>query len=233
MDAPGTSTLPGPAFELEHAVVDHRLGLLRQRRPQLFLFFAFPIVMIGYPSIKSVSIKNDLFSLEKTTHELQKDPTNAPLRNSLTQQVAQVTARPMSSPDALAQVGIAKFALGDHAGAEANLQKVLQQSVNLPLVAVELKNRIDVDRRLAAQSAQLEQHPADAAVKESLQRTVSEATRLSVASPVLLANIARAQAVVGNQAAAQSLADKALTIDPSLTTAKQVQMQIRATKIQP
>jgi len=191
----------------------------------LLSFFAVPVVMIGFPSIKSIQFHDGVVTVDKLTHDLQQDPTNAALRTSLDKQVAEVTSRPTTNPASVAAIGSAQFALGDHIAAAINLRKALEAAPQLTQ-ALELKKRIDLDNTLTKVITQVQQHPDDAAAKESLRKAVAEAGQLQIASPQLLTNIARAHAAIGNRTEALNLADKALAINPSLNLAKQVKSQM-------
>jgi len=194
---------------------------------KLLAFFAIPIAMIGFSAISSIQFGNGVVTIETAVPDLQKDPTNAPLRDTVSKQLAQVANRPTKNPSAITAIAKAQFALGDPAAAETNLQKALQTAPQLP-EALALKKRIDLDHRLTSLTEQAKQHPDDDAIKTNLQTTLSEAASLSIASPLLLAHIARAHAAVGNRAAALSFADKALAIDPKLKSAMQVREQMQA-----
>jgi tetratricopeptide (TPR) repeat protein len=208
--------------------------LLTQRRRygNLLAFFAIPIVMIGYPSIKSFQFKDGVVTIEKDTLALQQDPQNKPLRDKLSTEVANISPRPSADPGALTKVARAQIALGYNAAAEANVQKALQVSPQFA-PAVEAKARLDLDRKLATLASQLEQNPNDSAAKAQLQQAVSEAARLHIASPVTLANVAHAHMVIGDHAQAESAINKALAIDPNLAAAKELKNRIGANVVQP
>src|SRR6266567_3506352 len=58
--------------------------LTRQRSlGPLLGFFVVPIVMIGYPSIRSIEFKDGVVSIDKTTQQLLSNPTDASVRESL------------------------------------------------------------------------------------------------------------------------------------------------------
>ncbi len=79
--------------------------MMRGRPFGTFLpFFGLSIVMMGFPAIKSVQYKDGVLSIDKTTAELQKDPTNATLRDTLEKRLAQLADRPPSSAQALTAI---------------------------------------------------------------------------------------------------------------------------------
>ncbi len=199
---------------------------------KLFAFFAVPIVMIGFPSIQSMEFFNGIIKIQKYTHDLEQDPENKTARNALAGEVTRISDRPSSDPGVATTLARAQIALGDNGAAEANVQKALRVAPQLP-DALELKKRIELDRNLAALTAQAQQDPNNVAVRAELQKTVIEATRQPIASPVTLTNLAAAQVVIGDHAQAKSNVDKALKIDPNLSAAKAVKNQIKATVIHP
>ncbi len=197
------------------------IHLLWRDKPysKLLPFFCFPVVMIGYPSIKSIQYQDGIVTLEKTTDQLQRDPTNPTLRETLNKQLAQTADRPGSAPGALVAIAAAQFALGNHMGAKAHLDQALQAGPALPK-ATELKKRIEFDDKLTALTQEVERNPGNAVAKAQLGQAANQVSQLPVASPVLLNKMARAQAVLGNNAAAESLASKVRKIDPRMAAIK-------------
>ncbi|HJZ65010.1 MAG TPA: hypothetical protein VKD70_11860 [Candidatus Acidoferrum sp.] len=178
--------------------------------------FVFAIVMIGFPSYSKIEISKDGVTLEKNVHELLQDPTNNELRSMVNAEVAKLSARPLQDPKLLTTVARAQIALGDNAAAEANVQKALQASPSQP-GALELKNRIALDRNLEQLTAKVQSDPNDAGAKAQLNGAVTDASKIQVASPVTLANLARAHAVLGNDSKAKENVDKVIKINPALT----------------
>jgi tetratricopeptide (TPR) repeat protein len=187
----------------------------------MLAFFAIPIAMIGYPSIQKITFQNGAVTIDKTTEQLQAAPTDATVRSNLESQVAGLASRPTANPAALTSIARAQFALGHRAEAETNLQKALQTSPALPQ-AVALKQRMDTDSALTTLTAQLAQHPNDAATKQKLADTVAEAAPLKIANPGFLAHLSIAHGALGDKAKAQSFAATALKIKPDLAEATQL-----------
>jgi len=198
---------------------------------KLFAFFAIPIVMVGFPGIKSIEFSQSVVKIDKVTHDLQENPNDKNLRASLAKEVASVSERPLANPQSTVTVARAQVALGDNAAAEANLKKALAVAPQLP-AALELKKRIDLDRNLAALTTQAEQNPHNAAIKARLANTVSEAAGIKAASPVTISNLARAQAVLGDQVKVRDNVDKTFRINPRLAPI-QPEKRIRAITVPP
>jgi hypothetical protein len=119
------------------------LKLVNKEKPfgALLPFFAIPVVMIGYPTIQSVSFGKDVVTITNATEVLQGDPTNTTARQTLQQAVRKTASRPATNPRTMAKIAAGQFALGDRAAAEAKLKIALQKSPHLP-VAVALQRKI-------------------------------------------------------------------------------------------
>jgi tetratricopeptide (TPR) repeat protein len=191
----------------------------------LLAFFVLSVVMMGYPSIKSIQVQKDGVSLDKATRELQADPTNAQLRNDLEKQVSNVSHRPVSDPATLTRLAKAEFILGNEKGAEQDVKKALQADPNTP-DARQLQNRITAFHTLDSATSEAEKHPGDPAAKAQLQQAVTQASQQPVASPVALTKIANAQTILGQHEKATENVNKALQINPNLAEAKKVQTSI-------
>jgi tetratricopeptide (TPR) repeat protein len=186
-------------------------------------FFVFPLIMMGFPGLKSVQFKDGVVSIERLTHDLQQNPADGAKRAELNQKLNELANRPAADPAAIASIGSAQFALGEHRAAEETLQKAIAKAPQLPQVQ-ELKKRIDIDNSLKNLTAKVEQNPADHSAKLQLEKTVDEAARIHTASPELLANIAQAHEAAGNHSAAAVTADKVLKIAPHSLPAQRVRI---------
>jgi tetratricopeptide (TPR) repeat protein len=195
----------------------------------LLLFFVLSIVMMGYPSIKSVQVQNDTITIDKTTHDLQSKPADAQVRSELEKEVAKVSARPISDPAALTRLANAPFALGNEKAAEPNVQQARQHDP-IAAGAQELQKKIIAVQKLDSMVTQVEKDPGDPAAKQQLQQTLSQASQQPTANPAALTKIAKAQIVLGQQEKATENVNKALQINPNLTEAKKVQTSILANR---
>jgi tetratricopeptide (TPR) repeat protein len=190
-------------------------------------FFTFPIAMIGYPSIKDIQFKDGLVSIEKTTQQLAENPTDAHLRGTLRQEVANVSARPISSPQNTSVVAQAQYALGNEEAAKSNLQKALEANPRAP-AALDLQKRIIAVDTLKEQASQVEADPGNEAAKTKLANTLTQTSQLKFANPAALTQVARAQTAIGDHTKALENTRKVLTITPNSSTAIQLQNVIRA-----
>src|SRR5436305_6938997 len=69
--------------------------LLSQGKPYgtLLVAFVIPIVMIGFPAIKSVQYHDGVVTIDKLTHDLQHNPTDSAKRAELNQKVSELASR--------------------------------------------------------------------------------------------------------------------------------------------
>jgi hypothetical protein len=158
--------------------------LLTRKQPygKLLIFFAIPIIMIGFPGVKSFEVSAGVVKIEKDTRALEENPTDKNLRVSLEKTVANLSARPIADPHASTTIARAQLAPGNGTAAEARLEKALKEASQLPS-AIDLKRRIELDRKLPALTSQVEQNPDNAAAKTELTRTVREVDKFQIANP--------------------------------------------------
>jgi hypothetical protein len=81
--------------------------------------------------------------------------------------------------------------LGKNEEAQANVNKALQLAPQHP-EALAVKERLELDNKLARLATKVEQEPSNSAAKEELQTTLAEVSSRPIASPVTITNIARA-----------------------------------------
>lgn len=198
----------------------------------LLAFFAVPIVMIGYPSIKSIEIDKDTVKIEKYTQALRDNPTSPAARGELAKAVADASVRPIADARRVVTLASAQLALGNEEAATANLQKAQRVDPKEPGVLA-LQKRIDVVRNLDRLAAAVETRPSDSSAVAELSRTLSEASKVQFADPNALTAIARAQVAVGDHTRALENVGRALAIDPHSQAAREVKGRIAATASRP
>ena len=184
----------------------------------LLPFFVLTIVMIGFPSYQSIQISKDGVTLQKDVDQLKANPTDTALRETVSTQVAKLSARPMQDSTLVTAIASAQIALGDNQAAQTNVAKALALSPQLP-AALDLKKRLELDSNLEKLSTLVQQNPNDEAAKSQLSTVVTQASSMQIASPVTITNLARAHALLGNQTQAKENIDKALKIDPKFAPA--------------
>jgi tetratricopeptide (TPR) repeat protein len=192
----------------------------------LLAFFVVAIAMIGYPSIKSIQIKDDMVTIEKQTQRLEENPTDASARTTLQETVAKVEQRPISNAPALTTIAKAQFALGNDAQAASTADKALQSDPQAT-EAKNLKSKIDEVNRLHVLATTVEANPADANARAQLQRSVAGLSGTKLASPKALSELARGQAALGDHEKALETANTAVTISPASTETRQLRDSIK------
>jgi tetratricopeptide (TPR) repeat protein len=165
----------------------------------LLMFFVFPIVMIAYPSIQSVTFGQDSVSIQTKTAELLAHPEDKQARSDLQTEIEKVSARPARDAKTAATLAQAHFALGNEQAAQENLQKALQADPNLG-AAKDLQTKIDLTHKLSALTATVETKKDDPAARTELANTVSQLTQMKVANPMAMATVQRAQSLLQEQA---------------------------------
>jgi hypothetical protein len=178
------------------------IGLQGKSIKGFVVLFFISIVMIGFPAYSKIEISADGLKLQKAVHTLQEDPTNAAARQTVDETVSNLQDRPINNLSLLTTIANALFALGDTQGAETTLGRILKSGVQNP-DALELKNKIDVNNNLVKLTEQVKQNPTDEVAKTQLSQAVEEATKLKIANPMMLTNLAQGQEAIGQKAAAK------------------------------
>ncbi len=177
----------------------------------LLPFIGVAVVMIGYPSIKSIEISNDTVKIEKLTQALQQEPTNASVRQELQTAVQTIASRPVNSATRATTIARAQFVLGNDAAAEATVATALRLDPNAT-GAVSLQKNIQAIANLQNLLAQVEKNPSPA-VKTELEAAIANA-KPAATSPTALLTVAKAQAAIGEYDSALKTADTASKANP-------------------
>lgn len=188
---------------------------MKQSLMRVGLLLAFAVVMIGFPAYSSIEISKDGITLGKAVHDLQENPTDAQARGTVAQATEKLAGRPIANADSLTTIASGQFALGNVDAAQATLEKALKAAPKNS-GALELKKRIELDKKLSSLTSQLVQNPTDEAAKSQLGTAVGEASKMKFANPNTIANLARGQAALGDTAAAKENFTKVMKINPKL-----------------
>jgi tetratricopeptide (TPR) repeat protein len=217
----------GAGFFVALAFVLIFLALKGRPFAKLLPFFFIPIVMMAWPSIKSVEFGNDVVTIETNLNALASGSADASAVDSLKIAVADVSARPSSDPVTLTLLARASLAIGDTQAASARVEQALSISPKFTEAAA-LKDRIEAEPKLQALTKQVEQEPSNEAAKQQLQQTIATVTKVPVVNPATLTDVASAQAAVGDKAQASANVNKALKINPKLAQAVQLKEKLAA-----
>jgi hypothetical protein len=130
------------------------IGLLyyiikKEQIKKLLLFFFVPIVMIGYPSIKEISISKDRIALIKYQELLVENPADSLAMEKVEEYTEKLQERASSAED-LVQISKSKLLLGNNkeAVAYAN-QALVKDTANQK--ARDLRNLVNAQEKLEAQ----------------------------------------------------------------------------------
>lgn len=92
----------------------------------LAAFFLLSIVMIGFPSIKSVQIGDIGARIARANEDLQADPANPQIKENLKKQVNQISDRPFSNLKTLINIHDAQIATGQPEKANKTAERIRQ-----------------------------------------------------------------------------------------------------------
>jgi len=102
----------------------------KEQIKKLLLFFLLPIFMIGYPSIKEVSISKDRIQLTKYQEEFIQNPEDSVARKNVKEYTEKLENR-ASGTDDIVQIGKSKLLLGNYSDAAKLADKaVTKESTN-------------------------------------------------------------------------------------------------------
>lgn len=130
-------------------------------------FFMLPIAMIGYPSIRSLQYREGMITIEKTTQQLEANPSNPKLRATLQQQVQRTAPRSTNNPQDAVVVAKARSLLGD-----------FSQPTKYDPKAFQMLNDAETYVKLQQLTEAVERNPADQTARAELQEWISKAEKL-------------------------------------------------------
>lgn len=141
----------------------------KEQIKKLLLFFIVPLVMIGYPSIKEISISKDRFALIKYQHMLLNDPQDSVAKQKVEEITEKLEDR-VSSPEDMVHISKSKLLLGRNTEAIAFAEKALaRDSSNRK--AQDLKELVIAQERM---EEQVLRQPLTSHINESLDSIVQD-----------------------------------------------------------
>ncbi len=192
--------------------------------------FAVPLVMIGYPSFRSVEFKNDVLKIDKLVEQVNRNPTDTAAQRALIQSIQTLPAsRCKTSSDAMTAIANTQAAFGQYDSAKVTIQKALDLDKTSPKAVESQKDIVDKWRiqkktELSIQQIgnvvkQLEVTPNDSKLRDSLR---AQFTRLenSTDRPVHIENsklivLANAAVILEENNEAKALTHDILKTNPS------------------
>jgi tetratricopeptide (TPR) repeat protein len=215
----------GVLFFVALAIVMVSCALRGKPYAKMLPFFAIPIIMMAWSSIQSIEFSKDVLTIKTNVVALETNPEDTTAASSLKVALANVSGRPSSDPATSTLIARAALAVGDEKTANDRLDQALQKNPKFA-EAENLRTRMQVEANLPALTEKVENQPSEAA-NAALKQSVASLTSAPVLNPVTLSNIARAQAALGDRAAAIANVNKALRINPNTPGALQVKARIQ------
>ncbi|WP_183575609.1 hypothetical protein HDF18_17045 [Mucilaginibacter sp. X5P1] len=212
----------------------------------LLPFFLFPIIMIGWSTIKSISYSNGTIDIQKTADSLAKNPADTTLQVKLEKSVAAFdTTRATKDTVALNAISKAYYALGKYTDATRYNQKTLainpnmQSAINLKTgieKQVAIKNNFNksitqLNTCLAALDANKGQ--PNTAVTQQIIGTLKNIKQPVYTDATSSLVIAKALASVDKKEQSMQIVQKVLEADPQSQETLQVKQNIEAGKYKP
>lgn len=122
----------------------------KEQIKKLLLFFLLPIVMIGYPSIKEISISKDRISLVKYQDMLIENPEDSVAREKVEEYTGKLEDR-ASGTDDMIRISKSKLLLGNNKEAVVFANKALaKDSTNQQ--AQDLKKLLSIQQKMTART---------------------------------------------------------------------------------
>ena len=212
-------------------------GVMKNKTNLKLLYgFIIPLIFIGYPSIQKMQFSKDMISIEKTTKELEKNPTDTAAQKALMEKIQIVSNdRTGSSSEALTHVAEAQLALGQYDSAEVTIKKAIE--VQKTPEAVKVQQEIQQKKatqqqyeqkieKLDDQIDRLYKKPNSKVIKDSIKQVLRVLDKPVHIEDKAMLTIAKGAAVVGDKKTAEMVYDRVAETNPKLEGLKEVKRQI-------
>lgn len=217
-------------------------GALRGKTNLKLLYgFIAPLIMIGYPSIQSISFSKDVIKIDKLVQDVNRNPMDTLATRALINEIATLPkSRCVTSGDAMATIANAQAAVGLYDSAKVTIAKAVALDPSSPKV-MQSKKGIQqkweqqkvFEDKVGALKSNLERlyaSPKDVKLRDSVGIKLDEIKRLN--APVHLAQrdalaVGLAAAIVGERQAAEQVADDVLQVSPNQPDARRLKDAIR------
>jgi cytochrome c biogenesis factor len=101
--------------------------LIKGRAIKILLrFFLISILMMGFPAVSLIKIKDLIVTLKRQTRQLEQNPIDQTARAAVAQTVETVTARTYSDPATLTTMAKAQIALGQEVRAQTTAKRAVE-----------------------------------------------------------------------------------------------------------
>ena len=215
-----------------------------KNKPNLKLLYGFiaPLVMIGYPSIRSIEFSRDVIKIDKLVEKVNANPTDTTVQRELIQNLQELPAsRCKTSPDALASIANAQASLGQYDSAKVmsqravNLDKKNEKAIESNKIITEKwqMQKLTEQRigKLNEFVKQWELQPNNIQVWDSISTHYNNLVNNS--KPVHLDNskilvVAEAAAIVGEKQRAVQITNNVLKVTPNEKEAEKLKEDIKS-----
>ncbi len=213
-------------------------------KPNLKLLYGFfaPLVMIGYPSIRSIEFSKDVIKIDKLVEQVNQNPTDTVAQRNLVNNLQQLPAsRCKTSSDALATIANAQASLGLYDSAKVMAQRAVTLDKNNEKAVESMKditqkwqNQKLTEQRIVQLDKfiqEWEKRPTDVKLRDSIATHYENLQRVN--TPVHLDNkkilvVAQAASIVGTPQQAEQLTDDILKVIPSTKEAEKLKEDIKS-----
>ena len=215
-----------------------------KQKPNLKLLYGFiaPLVMIGYPSIRSIEFGKDVIKIDKLVEKVNQNPTDTTAQRELVQNLQELPAsRCKTSSDALAAIANAQASLGQYDSAKVmsqravDLDKKNEKAIESNKIITEKwqMQKLTEQRigKLNVFVKQWELQPNNIQVWDSIATHYNNLVINS--KPVHLDNnkilvVAQAAAIVGEKQRAEQITNNVLKVTPNQKEAEKLREDIKS-----
>ncbi len=212
-------------------------------RTNLKLLYGFiaPLVMIGYPSIQSISFSKDVIKIDKLVQQVNQNPSDTAAQRVLIEQIQTLPkSRCVTSTDALKTIANAQSALGNYDEAKVTIQKAADRDPNSEEVKEkqrEIHGKWETEKRfeekverIKASISDLERKPTNTKLRDSIAldlgklRAMDAPVRIQPAQAVW---VAKAAEIIGQHQAAEQINNAVLKANPKMEEAHKLNSDIK------
>jgi hypothetical protein len=222
-------------------------GALRGKTNLKILYgFIAPLIMIGYPSIKSIEFSKDVVKIDKLVQDVQRNPMDSAATKALINGISTLPkSRCVTSSDALTTIANAQAAVGLYDSAKVTIQKAV---VLAPKSDKVLESKREIDKKWKMQRGfedkvdrlkhnidRINANPKDKTLRDSLVINLEDIKQMNPnihASQADILAVGMAAAIVGERQAAEQVVEDVLRVSPNQADAKRFQEELRDKKIE-
>jgi hypothetical protein len=222
-------------------------GALRGKTNMKILYgFIAPLIMIGYPSIKSIEFSKDVIKIDKLVEDVKRNPTDSVATKALINGISTLPkSRCVTSSDAMTTIANAQAAVGLYDSAKVTIQKAVvlaPKSDKVQESKREIEEKWEMHRgfedkvdRLKHNIDRINANPKNKILRDSLVMNLEDIKQMNPhihASQADILAVGMAAAIVGERHAAEQVVEDVLRVSPNQADAKRFQEELRDKKIE-